>query len=301
MKKRGTLIVIAGPTAVGKTAYSIALAQKLGTAIVSADSRQVYREMNIGTAKIRPEEMEGVPHFMLDLVSVRDRYTAGHFERDVLVLLDRLFESHSHVLLVGGSGLYIRAVTEGLDRFPEVPGELLQKRRQRFEREGLRPLLDELRQLDPDYYATVDRDNPARIIRALSVIDAGGLPFSFFMKKNATPRPFAVRSAQLSLPRALLCERINRRVNRMMDEGLLNEVRRLLPLREMPALQTVGYSELFEYLDGGTTLPEAVERIKAHSRQYAKRQVTWFNKYLPGPSFDARDTAAIDRYLTEDR
>lgn len=300
MKKRGTLIVIAGPTAVGKTAYSIVLAQKLGTAIVSADSRQVYREMNIGTAKIRPEEMEGVPHFMLDLVSVRDRYTAGHFERDVLALLDRLFEDHAHVLLVGGSGLYIRAVTEGLDRFPEVPGELLQKRRQRFEREGLPPLLEELRQLDPDYYATVDRDNPARIIRALSVIDAGGLPFSFFMKKNAAPRPFAVRSAQLTLPRALLCERINRRVDQMMDAGLLEEVRRLLPLREMPALQTVGYSELFEYLDGGTTLPEAVERIKAHSRQYAKRQVTWFNKYLPGPSFDARDTAAIDRYLTED-
>jgi tRNA dimethylallyltransferase len=296
MKRPCTLLVVAGPTGVGKSDYSLHLAKKIGAPVVSADSRQVYRELAIGTARLLPEEQQDVPHYLLGHRSLRDPYDAGIYEAEAIEVLDKLFEEHTHVLLVGGTGLYIKAVLEGLDGFPSVPPEVRLKLQEKLVREGPDPLLEELKRVDPAYFETVDRNNPARIIRALSVCRASGQSYSSFLGKREKVRRFSHRSAWLCLPRRDLREHIDRRVDEMMKKGLVEEAKSVLKYRDTRVLKTVGYAELFEYFDGDCTLPEAVEEIKTHTKQYAKRQITWFKKFIKGPRLDATDYDALDAY-----
>lgn len=299
MKKAGRLLVIAGPTAVGKTGYSVHLAKRLNAAVISADSRQIYKEMKIGTARITEDEMKGVPHYMTGNISLKEDFDAGLYEARVIELLDELFQENEQVILAGGTGLYIKAVIEGLDKFPEVPREVRELREQEFSSIGLDNMLDELMKKDPWYYEKVDRSNPVRIIRAISVIDVSGEPFSKFLNQPKKPRDFDVRAAWLNLPKELLHGRINARVDEMLEDGLVEEVRELVRFREKQALQTVGYQEIFDFLDGKQSLEEARELIITHTRQYAKRQVTWFKKYIPGPELDARNRQELDAFFTK--
>jgi len=273
------LIAIVGPTAVGKTAAAIDLAERLGTEIISADSRQFYREMSIGTAKPSAEQLARVKHHFVDSHSVSEEYSAGDFERDALALLDRLFRERDTVVMVGGSGLFVRALCEGLDDLPKAPPGLREKLNLVFETQGIAPLREKLLAADPAYCRTADLDNPQRVIRALEVFETTGKPLSSFQHRKTAERPFSVTTIGLNRDRKELYERIDRRVDGMMAAGLLDEVRSLLPYRHMPALRTVGYAEIFAHLDGKTSLREAVDRIKQNTRRYAKRQVTWFRKY----------------------
>lgn len=258
---------------------SIRLAQKLNTEIISADSRQFYREMNIGTAKPAAAELASIPHHFINTLSVHDRFTVGDFENKAIETLDRLFESHDHVIMCGGSGLFIRAVCEGLDKFPEVSAEIIKNLQFRYENEGLLPLAEELSKVDPAYSQQADLQNPRRVMRALSVFLASGQPFSSFQTAELAPRIFQPIYYCLELPREILYERINQRVLEMMTSGLLDEAISLFPFRHLPALQTVGYQELFDYIENKYSLDEAVALIQQHSRNYAKRQITWFKKY----------------------
>ena len=276
MKK---LIVIAGPTAVGKTACSIQLAQQLQTVILSADSRQFYREMNIGTAKPSEQELAMVPHYFINSKSIHHSYHVADYEKEAIQLLNSLFEKHDQVIMTGGSGLFIRAVCEGLDEFPDIPQDIVQNLQHRLETEGLLPLAAELQKADEVYSRTADLQNPRRVIRALSVYQASGLPFSSFLSKSNASRNFQPVYICLDLPREILYQRVNQRVLQMMETGLLEEAKALYPYRHLPALQTVGYTELFDYIEGKTDLEQAIGYIQQHSRNYAKRQVTWFKKY----------------------
>lgn len=272
------LIVVGGATASGKTGFAIRLAQHFRTEIVSCDSRQFYREMSIGTAKPTPEEMHQAPHHFIGHISIEQPYTAGDFETDALALLDRLFLQHQSVILCGGSGLFIKAVCEGLDQFPEVPETIITDLQHDFETNGLAALQEELAASDPEYYQEVDLQNPRRLLRALSVIRASGQAFSAFRTRKSKPRSFQPVYLQMNLPREALYDRINRRVDLMMAQGLEAEARNLYPKRHLPALQTVGYQELFDHFDGSISLEEAIELIKRNSRRYAKRQLTWFRR-----------------------
>jgi tRNA dimethylallyltransferase len=275
-----TLLVVAGPTASGKTAEAVRLALQYGTEVISADSRQFYREMSIGTAKPTPEEMRGVPHHFIDSLSIFDHYSVGDFEREALALLDRLFQKYDAVVMAGGSGLFIQAVCEGLDRFPDVPGEVRKKMEALYREKGLPFLQEYLQQVDPVYFSEVDTKNPHRLIRALAVYEASGKPFSHFRKGNKSARPFDCVFRYMDWERPELYRRIDARVDEMMQKGLLEEARRLFPHRNLNPLKTVGYQELFEHFEGRTGLEEAVALVKQHSRNYAKRQITWFKKYL---------------------
>lgn len=294
-----TLVVVVGPTAVGKTAMAIRLAQHFGTEILSADSRQFYREMNIGTAKPDAHELGSAVHHFINSHSIAEEYSAGDFERDALPLLDGLFEQHSVVVMVGGSGLFVRAVCEGLDDLPKVPVALREKWNTIFAMEGIRPLQDRLKQIDPEYYAKADIDNPQRVIRALEVFDATGSPLSAFQNKDTAARPFQIITVGLNMAREELYERINMRVDKMMEAGLLTEVQSLTAYRQKAALLTVGYAELFRYLDGDISLEQAVDSIKQNSRRYAKRQITWFKKYGNTTWFDAQDEHGIIDHIQE--
>lgn len=277
MKK---LIVIGGATATGKTAFAIALAQNLGTEILSADSRQFYREMSIGTAKPTKAELAAVPHHFIDFLSVADDYSVGDFERDALQTLDNIFQKNDTAILVGGSGLYLRAVCEGLDTFPPVSMETKMKVEEGFQSGGLAWLQQELALRDPRHWEKVDRQNPARLRRALEVCLETDRPYSSFLKNdNAAHRNFQPIYLLLEIPRPQLYERIGQRVDQMIASGLEDEARVLLPYRHRAPLRTVGYEEFFDYFDGKCTREEAIEKIKQHSRNYAKRQVTWFRKY----------------------
>ena len=272
------LIVIAGPTASGKTATAVRLAKQYRTVVLSADSRQFYREMSIGTAKPTPEEMEGIPHYFIDSLSIFDEYSVGDFERDALALLDRLYLEHQVVVLVGGSGLFIKALCEGLDKFPEVSSEVRNRVETLYQEKGLGYLQEYLKRVDPVYYEEVDRNNPQRLIRALSVYEASGKPFSGFRKGSSAFRPFTPVYMLLEMDRKELYRRIDLRVDRMFELGLEEEARKLYPFRSQNALQTVSYQELFDFFEGKTTREEAIALIKQHSRNYAKRQLTWFGK-----------------------
>ena len=272
------LIVIAGPTASGKTATAVRLAKQYRTVVLSADSRQFYREMSIGTAKPTPEEMEGIPHYFIDSLSIFDEYSVGDFERDALALLDRLYLEHQVVVLVGGSGLFIKALCEGLDKFPEVSSEVRNRVETLYQEKGLGYLQEYLKRVDPVYYEEVDRNNPQRLIRALSVYEASGKPFSGFRKGGSALRPFTPVYMLLEMDRKELYRRIDLRVDRMFELGLEEEARKLYPFRSQNALQTVSYQELFDFFEGKTTREEAIALIKQHSRNYAKRQLTWFGK-----------------------
>lgn len=291
------LIVIAGPTAVGKTAVAIELAQILNTEIISADSRQFYLEPSIGTAKPDFEQLCKVPHHFIGQLSVRDYYNVSLFENQVLLKLAQLFDKKNTVLMVGGSGLYIDAVCNGIDDFPDPSPDLRKELKATFEQKGLIKLQEMLEQIDPEYYNEVDRSNPNRILRALEVCLTTGRKFSELRLNNKKVRDFQVIKIGLNLPRQVLFARINNRVDDMMNSGLLQEVRSLSAYRNENALNTVGYKELFEYLDNTVTLNQAVENIKTNTRRYAKRQLTWFNRTTDYTWFEPSDLNEIASYI----
>jgi tRNA dimethylallyltransferase len=272
------LIVICGPTASGKTAAAIKLAEHYCTEVISADSRQFYREMRIGTARPEESELKGVPHHFLGHLSIHEEYNIARYEMDVLKCLDQIFSSREVAIMAGGSGLYIDAVCKGVDALPAPSPEMRQQLQLRLRSGGISSLQDQLKILDPEYYRVVDPKNPARLIRALEVCLASGLPYSSFRKGKAKERPFDIIKLGMELSREELYNRISHRVDRMMDAGLADEVRSLLPYRHLNALNTFGYQELFGYFDGLTELHEAVEKIKMNTRRYAKRQLTWFRR-----------------------
>ncbi|WP_114782386.1 tRNA (adenosine(37)-N6)-dimethylallyltransferase MiaA [Botryobacter ruber] len=272
------LVVVAGPTAVGKTDFCVRLAKHYHTEIISADSRQFFREMTIGTAKPTPEEQQGVVHHFVDSHSITQEYSAGAYEQDVLQRLEQLFRRQDVVILTGGSGLYINAVCNGMDAMPETDLQVREQLIVRHEKEGLAPLLEQLQQLDPLYYEQVDRANPQRVIRALEVCLATGQPYSSFRKNLRQERPFRVIKIGLNRDRQELYQRIDLRMDLMLEQGLLHEAEALYPYRQHNALQTVGYKEIFDYLEGKYDWEEAVRLLKRNSRRYAKRQLTWFNK-----------------------
>ena len=273
-----TLIVIAGPTASGKTAFAIEMAKALSTVIISADSRQFYKEMSIGTAAPTVEELSQAKHYFIHHISIEDKYDVADYEHDVLRLLDELFVAHDAVIMTGGSGLFIDAVCNGIDNMPDTLPIIREKVKQLYDKSGLQALQDEVQRLDPEYFALVDKQNPRRLQRALEVCYQTGQPFSTFRKGDAVQRDFAIKKYALLWDRQHLIERIDQRVDLMMQQGLLEEAQALYPQRHLNALNTVGYKELFAYLDGQSTLPEAIEQIKIHTRQYAKRQMTWLRK-----------------------
>lgn len=272
------LIVIAGPTASGKTAFSIALAKALDTVIISADSRQFYKEMSIGTATPTPDELSQVKHYNVHNISIEDKYDVAEYEKDVLELLESLFQEHNYVILTGGSGLFIDAVCNGIDEMPDITAETREKVENLYREGGLRALQNAVQQLDPEYFSIVDQQNPRRLQRALEVCCQTGKTFTSYRQRQAAPREFNIIKFALLWDRETLNRRIDMRVDLMMEQGLLEEARRLYPMRHLNALNTVGYKELFAYFDGDCTLKEAVEQIKIHTHQYAKRQMTWLHK-----------------------
>ncbi len=278
MSVKKKLIIIGGPTASGKTDCAIQLAQHFGTEILSADSRQFYKEMSIGTAKPQLSDLAKAKHHFIGNLSIHDAYSVGDFERDALAVLETIFETHDTAIMVGGTGLYIRAVCEGLDVFPEVPLSIRDEFEDIFQKQGIEPLQKLLQEVDYEYFTKADIQNPMRLIRALSVWKVSGQPFSSFRSGNKVERIFTPIYIALDLPREVLYDRINRRVDLMMVEGLLEEAKSLYPYKDLNALQTVGYTELFAHFYGEMTLDEAVDKIKQHTRNYAKRQMTWFRK-----------------------
>lgn len=279
MQKR-KLIILLGPTAVGKTDTSIELARRYDSPIISCDSRQLYREMSIGTAVPSAEQLEQVKHYFIQDHSILDPiYTAGKYELEALELIGRLFDQgHETLVMTGGSGFYIDAVCNGLDDFPPADMELRETLTRRLREEGVESLRMELKALDPESYRTVDIANGQRVVRALEVCIMTGRPFSSFKTSQVKKRDFEIQKIGLIRPRDVLYDRINRRAAQMLDEGLVDEVRSLVPHRNLPALQTVGYKEVFDYLDGQYDLPRALELIQRNTRHYAKRQMTWWGR-----------------------
>jgi tRNA dimethylallyltransferase len=273
-----TLITIVGPTGIGKTRLSIALAQALGCEIISCDSRQFYKEMRIGTAVPSHEELTLVKHHFIQNRSISEDYSVGQFEKDALLLLNDLFIQYDYVVMVGGSGLYVQAVLEGLDAFPDVSPQIRNELKQELELNGLEHLQEKLKQLDPETYDQIDLSNPHRVIRALEICMETGEKYASFKAKPKEPRPFQSILIGLDAPRKEIYKRIELRVDAMLEEGLLEEAKLLFPQRHLNALQTVGYRELFDYMEGKTTLDFALSEIKKNSRRYAKRQNTWFKR-----------------------
>jgi tRNA dimethylallyltransferase len=273
-----TLLVISGPTASGKTALAIRLAKHLKTVIISADSRQFYREMSIGTAKPTAKELAEVKHYFINSHSITETFTVGDFEKQCLTILDVLFEQHTTVVMAGGSGLYIKAVCEGFDGLPVADAGIREALNFMYNPYGLVALREKLKVVDPEYYRTVDRNNPQRIIRALEVFETTGKPFSSYRLNIKIDRAFNVIKLGLNWPREILYERIDNRVDNMIEQGLIEEANGLFPYRHLNALNTVGYSELFAYMDGKTPLTFAISQIKQNTRRFAKRQLTWFRK-----------------------
>ena len=276
--KRGTLIVVVGPTGSGKSALAVKLAQHYGAPIISTDSRQFYRGMAIGTAQPTAEELASAKHYFIADRSPESEFNCGRYETEALALLDELFSVNRYVVAVGGSGLYIQALCEGMDDLPEADEALRATLKERLEREGIDPLAKQLRELDPEYAAKADMQNPARVMRALEVCLTSGRKYSELRQDSVAERPFHIVKVGTDMPRDTLYERINRRVDMMVEEGLVAEVESLAHLRNLNALQTVGYREIFEYLDGNITLDESIELVKRNSRRYAKRQMTWFRR-----------------------
>ncbi len=272
------LIVLTGPTASGKTALSIRWAEQLHTEIVSADSRQFYKEMKIGTAAPGKEELERVPHHFVGNLSIRDYYNVYRYEQDVLKLLERLFQSHPAVILTGGSGLYIDAVCHGIDELPDPDPGLREKLHRMLKEDRKEELHQMLKEKDPEYYALVDKNNPNRMVRALEVCIQTGKTYTSLRLQQAKKRPFQVLKYCIDIPKEALYERIDRRVDQMIADGLETEARQLYPQRSLNALNTVGYKELFSYFDGLCTLEESIASIKNNTHHYAKRQITWFKR-----------------------
>ena len=299
--KRGTLVVVVGPTGSGKSALAVKLATHLCAPIISTDSRQVYRGMPIGTAQPKREELAAAKHYFIADREVEDDFNCGKYETEALALLERLFTENDYVVAVGGSGLYVQALCEGMDDLPDADPALRENLKQRLEREGLESLVAELRTLDAKYAEEVDLCNPARVMRALEVCLATGRPYSEQRKGVTAKRPFNIIKIGTDMPRDVLYDRINRRVDMMVEEGLEAEARTMYPKRHLNALQTVGYRELFEYFDGNCSFEEAVELVKRNSRRYAKRQLTWFRRDANTAWFNPSDLDAIFEYIKSKR
>jgi tRNA dimethylallyltransferase len=293
------LIVIAGPTAIGKTDLSLSIAKKYDTDILSCDSRQFYKEMNIGTAVPSIDELAQVKHHFIQNLSIEQNYSVGKFELDALKKIEELHQTKDVIVMVGGSGLYIDAVCRGLDDFPDVPNELRDELNLRFKNEGIEPLKAQLIELDPEYHEEVDKANPHRIIRALEICISTGKSFSSFRKQQKKKRKFKTIKLILSRDREVLYSRINQRVDMMMAEGLLEEAKNVYEYRANNALQTVGYKELFDYFDGEWDLETAISEIKKNTRRYAKRQMTWFRRDPETVFFNPSDESEIMNYLDE--
>ena len=274
-----TLWVVLGQTAIGKTTLGIQIAQKLNTEIISCDSRQFYQEMRIGTAVPSKEDLNSVPHHFIQHISIHQEYSVGAFEKESLKKLEELFQTKQQAVLIGGSGLYIDAVCKGLDKFPDIKPELREKIRKNYKNKGLAWLQQEVQKHDPEYYQIVDTQNAHRLLRCLEVCLHSHNTFTSLRQQNTIKRPFNIKYIGLQMPREKLYQRINERVDKMMQEGLLEEVKALLPYQHLNALQTVGYRELFTHFNGEKTLERAVELIKQNTRRYAKRQLTWLKKY----------------------
>ncbi|MBK7211979.1 MAG: tRNA (adenosine(37)-N6)-dimethylallyltransferase MiaA [Bacteroidales bacterium] len=276
--KKNTLLVIAGPTAVGKTAFAIRLAKALNSVIISADSRQFYSEMSIGTAKPTIAELNEVQHYFIGQLSIHQDYNVSNFEQDALRKLEELFQIYPLVIMTGGSGLYIDVLCKGVDDFPDPSPELRAQLKELLRNEGISALQNLLLEKDPAYYQEVDLANPNRLIRALEVCITTGKSYSSQRKNSSKERPFEIVKVALNLPREILFSRINLRVEQMMERGLLDEARSLFNLKHLNALNTVGYKELFSFFEGNCSLEQAVTDIKTNTRRYAKRQLTWFKK-----------------------
>jgi len=292
------LVVIAGPTAVGKTDVAIKLAKHWNSEILSADSRQFYNEMSIGTAKPDGEQLSEVKHHFVGQLSIHDYFNVSRFENEALQLLQNLFEQHDLVFMVGGSGLYIDAVCRGIDDFPDPEPEYRSYLKGLYRDEGIQKLQELLSELDPEYFETVDKNNPNRLLRALEVCHSTGKKFSDQRLNSSKQRDFRIIRIGLNLPRLELFSRIELRVDQMIKKGLVEEVQDLLPYRHLNALNTVGYKEIFEYLDSKITLEQAIVNIKTNTRRYAKRQITWFNRTNEYTWFEPSQLNEITNYLT---
>ena len=294
-----SLITLLGPTGVGKTELSLKVAERLGSPIISSDSRQLYRELPIGTAAPTPEQQARVKHYFVGTLGLTDYYSASQFETDVLALLTQLHATVPNVVMSGGSMMYIDAVCKGIDDIPTVTPEIREAIYQQFAQEGLAPILEELKAADPKHYEEVDRQNYKRVIHAVEICRMTGKPYSSFRTHTIKSRPFRIIKIGLTRDREELYDRINRRVDQMMEEGLLEEARRVYPYRALNALNTVGYKELFNYLSGEWTLDVAIEKIKRNSRVYARKQMTWFKHDPAIQWFNPDEEAALFQYLTQ--
>lgn len=289
--------MIAGPTAIGKTAVAIALAKRLNTSIISADSRQCYREMSIGTAKPSIAEQQEVKHYFIDSFSVTEELDAADYEKLALGYLDEIFETHDAAVVCGGTGLYIKALCEGLDAMPGINETIAEDVNNNYKNQGFGWLQQAVQQEDPEFYASGEIHNPARLLRALIFKRSSGSSILNFRTGAKKERQFHIIKVALELPRAVLYERIDKRVDIMMQRGLLDEVKQLYPQKQLKNLQTVGYSELFDHLDRKCSLDEAVDKIKQHTRNYAKRQMTWFRKDKDMHWFSADEPGLVDKIL----
>lgn len=312
LKKTNTLVVIIGPTAIGKTSLSIELAKHFSCPVISADSRQFFREMSIGTAKPSVQEMQGIAHYFIDSHSIHDNYNVGKFEKEAIELLDGLFKTHETVVMVGGSGLYIDAVCEGFDELPEADETVRKKIDTLYQSEGIAGLQHLLKELDPVYYNQVDKQNPQRLSRALEVCLISGQSYSDLRKAAKKSRNFNTIKIGLTTSREILYDRINQRVDQMIEQGLLKEVKLLEPHKQLNALQTVGYKELFDYFNeiaanaenqnlSHVSLKKAIELIKQNTRRFAKRQLTWFRRDEQIKWFEPQELQSILTYIAERR
>lgn len=295
--KSKSLIVIVGPTAVGKTDLAIRLGEHFRTEIVSADARQFYQEMNIGTAKPSAEELKKVKHYLVNSLSIKDEYDVSQFEKDALFNIERIFTQHDKALLVGGSGLFIDAVCNGLDLLPQSDAILRNELQNTLAEKGIDALQQQLKVLDPEYHSQVDLKNPHRLIRAIEVCLLSGKKYSSYRTKQKSIRSFNIIKIGINASRDQLYERINMRVDKMITDGLIEEVKSLLPSQHLNALNTVGYKELFEYLKGEISLESAVDNIKQNTRNYAKRQLTWFKRDTDIKWFEANQINEITEYI----
>jgi tRNA dimethylallyltransferase len=291
------LIVIAGPTAIGKTALGIQLAKQFHTDIISADSRQFFKEMSIGTAKPSAAEMQDIKHHFIDSHSITETYNVGKYETEAIALLDQLFQTKDIVIMVGGSGLYIDAVCKGFDELPEADEAIRMKINTMLQNEGIESLQNLLKELDPVYYSQVDLNNPQRLCRALEVCLTSGKPYSTLREGKTRKRNFEIIKIGLNTSRDVLYSRINQRVDEMMAHGLLDEVKKLLPFKDSNALQTVGYKEIFDHLENNTDLKTAIELIKQNTRKFAKRQLTWFKRDTEMKWFEPDQAKEIIDYI----
>ena len=300
MSSAKTLIVITGPTAVGKTALCLDIAQHFGIPIINADSRQIYKELKIGTASPTEEQLAKVKHYFVGSLSLNDYYSASLFEQQTMEILEREFAKSDYALMAGGSMMYIDAVCDGIDDIPTVDDHTREMLKARLSSEGLEPLVEELKKLDPEYYEIVDKQNPRRVVHGLEICLMTGKTYTSFRKREKKQRPFRILKIGLNRDREELYNRINQRVDEMMDEGLLAEARNLYPMRHLNALNTVGYKEMFAYLDGTWTLEEAVERIKGNTRRYARKQLTWYKKDEQIRWFHPDEKENIISYISQD-